>query len=381
MSISIKNLYRKVYNHIKSRRLRVAAIKGMELLNMPIYRINLDTNNTCNLRCIMCYMSLEETHQGGAHTMPLPLFEKIAAQTFSKTRFLELSCGYEPFMNKRFIEYARIARQHCSGQISICTNGLLMKDEHIHTILTENLLNEIIISIDGITDETYNQIRVKGQFTKLLEVLESLKQQRAKAKHKPIVRVNYTMLAQNIDELTGIYDFAQRYDIDIIQLRHTKITEPFMKLYDDSVFFHQERYDNVMRQVREQFAQDKNKTLIYPPLFSETRNNTSVANKASCAYAFFNFIIASNGDVNMCSLGNIGNFEQQNFQDMINSEKVKTIHRCLLKGDYQELCKECYIVSDMGDIQKKDTFIQEGVQPDRLREFKVKADSLKKTMP
>lgn len=379
MPTSIKNLYRNVYNHIKSRHLRVAAIKGMELFNMPIYRINLDTNNTCNLRCIMCYMSLEETHQGGAHTMPLPLFEKIAAQTFGKTRFLELSCGFEPFMNKGFIDYARIARQRCPGQISICTNALLMKDEHIHTILSENLLNEIIISIDGITDETYNQIRVKGQFTKLLTVLESLKRQKADAKHKPMVRINYTMLARNIDELTGIYDFAQQYDIDIVQLRHTKITEPFMHIHDDSLFFHQEHYDKVLRQVREQFTQDKNKTLIYPPLFSETRNNASVANKASCAYAFFNFIISSNGDVNMCSLGNIGNFERQDFQDMINSEKVKNTRRRLLKGDYQELCKDCYIVSDMGDVQKKDTFIQEELQPDRLREFKIDAASINNT--
>ncbi|KHD08201.1 hypothetical protein PN36_27210 [Candidatus Thiomargarita nelsonii] len=371
-----KNIYRNVYNSIKSRHLRVMALKGMALLNLPIYRINIDTNNTCNLRCVMCYMSLEETHQTKSQLMPMELFESIAQQTFPQTRFLELSCGFEPFMNKNFLDYARIARKLCRGHISICTNALLMKDQIIGEILRENLLDELIISIDGITESTYNAIRVKGNFSKLLSVLDSLKRQK-EDRNKPIVRMNYTMMRNNIEELEDVYEFVKKYDIKVLQLRHAKLTPPFSQLFDDSLFFHKELYDSVISKVKKQFDNDKNRSLIHPPLFSENQSNTTVANKQNCAYAFFNFIISSNGDVNMCAIGSIGNFYQHSFKEMLKSEKVKDIHASLLKGDYQALCKDCYLVNDLGDVQHKSTFIQEDTLPDRLREFKIKVETEK----
>jgi MoaA/NifB/PqqE/SkfB family radical SAM enzyme len=316
-------------------------------------------------------MSLEETHQSKSQIMPMDLFESIAQQTFPKTRFLELSCGFEPFMNKNFLDYARIARKLCRGHISICTNALLMKDQIIHDILSENLLDEIIISIDGITESTYNVIRVKGDFSKLLSVLESLKKPKA-GRDKPIVRVNYTMMKSNLEELENVYEFVKTYDIKVLQLRHANLTTPFSHLFNDSLFFHQKLYDSVISKVKKQFDNDKSKTLIHPPLFSEEPGKSIVANKKDCAYAFFNFIISSNGDVNMCSIGHIGNFYQDSFQDMLESKLVKDVHASLLKGDYQALCKDCYAVSEIGDIQQKSTFIQEEVMPDRLREFKIK---------
>ena len=366
-----KVIYRNIYNTIKFRRLRVMALKIMQLLGIPTYRINIDTINTCNLRCIMCYMSLEEMHQTKSEIMPIELFESIAKQTFHQTRFLELSCGFEPFMNKKFIDYIRIARKLCPGHISICTNGLLMKEQTIYEIFNENLLDEIIISIDGITEFTYNNIRVNGSFSKLLSVLNSIKKQKEISRKNIIIRINYTMMKSNIEELKDIYDFVKNYQIDVLQLRHAKLTLPFAHLYNEALFFHQELYDSTIKIIRNQFKQDKSKTLIYPPLFSESNNKTSIANKANCAYAFFNFIISSNGDVNMCSIGKIGNFHQQSFQGMLESPAIKQIHQQLLKGDYQELCKECYIVSDIGDVQHKSTFIQERFVPDRLRELKI----------
>jgi MoaA/NifB/PqqE/SkfB family radical SAM enzyme len=366
-----KVIYRNLYNSIKSRRWRVMALKIMSLLNLPTYRINLDTSNTCNLRCVMCYMSLEDMHQTKSQIMPIELFESIAKQTFHKTRFLELSCGFEPFMNKKFLDYVRIARKLCPGHISICTNALLMKESTVAEIFSDHLLDEIIISMDGITESTYNQIRVNGSFAKLLSILNAIQKHKATSPHQIVVRINYTMMKNNIKELVNVYDFVKKYDIDVLQLRHAKLTLPFAHLYNNSLFFHQELYDSVITTIRKQFANDKSKTLIYPPLFSESQHNTSVANKANCAYAFFNFIISSNGDVNLCSIGNIGNFHQQSFQEMLASPSVKQIHRQLLKGDYQELCKDCYIVSDIGDVQHKNTFIQEQLVPDRLRELKI----------
>jgi len=47
------------------------------------------------------------------------------------------------------------------------------------------------------------------------------------------------------------------------------------------------------------------------------------------------------------------------------------------KGDYQALCKDCFLVSDLGDVQHKSTFIQEETLPNRQREFKIKVETKK----
>lgn len=362
--MTIKYIYRSIYNLIKSRRLRIMSLKTFELFNLPFYRFTIDTNNICNLRCIMCYMSLKD-FRPEIQIMPIDLFESIAQQTFRKIRILDLSCGFEPFMTKNFLDYARIARRLCKGHISVCTNGLLMNERIIEDIVNENLFDEINISIDGITESTYNSIRINGNFAKIISVLESLKERKEKTGgKKPVIRVNYTMLSRNIEELKDVYEFVKKYDIKTLQLRHAKLTKPFSDLFNESLFFHQELSDSVIRKVKEQFDNDKSRTLIHPHLFSDSKH--FAADKGSCAYPWFYFIISSNGNVNMCNIGSIGNFTEYSFENMLDSDFVKNSRYKLLKGDYKNTCKHCYTISDLGDITQRDSFIREDLMPDRV---------------
>jgi len=357
-----KYTMRLVYNLLGSRVSKVAALKTLEVLRLPTYRIAIDTNNTCNLRCVMCYMSLDG-YRDSLEIMPMEMFESIAGQVFHKTRMLDLSCSFEPFMTKNFLDYVRVARRYYSGYIGICTNALLMNEEKIVSIVEEELLDEINISIDGITESTYNSIRRKGDFNRLLKVLSMLKDIRARygGKKVPIVRMNYTMLRKNIEELEGVYDFAKEYDINIVQLRHAKLTKPFADLFNESLFFHQELSDSIMKKVRRRFNRDSSITLIHPPLFSSGRPGR--ISKSVCAYPWFNFIISSNGDVNLCYIGSMGSFAVNTFEEMLSSEIVVNSRSRLLRGDYDELCKDCYSVSDMENVQKKSTFIREDLMP------------------
>ena len=93
----------------------------------------------------------------------------------------------------------------------------------------------LLVSIES----TYNNIRVNGSFSKLLSVLNSIKKQKEISQKSIIIRINYTMMKNNIEELVNVYDFVKEYNVDILQLRHAKFTIPFAHLYGDSLFFHQ----------------------------------------------------------------------------------------------------------------------------------------------
>ncbi|MEC4684605.1 MAG: radical SAM protein [Nitrospirota bacterium] len=357
-----KYTMRFLYNLLGSRSSKVAALKTLEVFRLPTYRIAIDTNNTCNLRCVMCYMSLDG-YRDKINIMSMEMFESIARQIFHKTKMLDLSCSFEPFMTRNFLEYVRVARKYFNGYIGICTNALLMKEEIIYNIINEELLDEINISIDGITESTYNSIRTNGDFATLLNVLSLLKSVRNhnRKKKNPIIRINYTMLRKNVEELSGIYDFAREYDIDIVQLRHAKLTRPFADLFDESLFFHQELSDSIIEKVKKQFNRDKKITIIHPPLFSSRKPKR--IGKSVCAYPWFNFIISSNGDVNLCYIGSIGSFAQNTFREMLTSELVVNSRSRLLRGKYEEFCRNCYAVSDMENVQKRSTFIREDLMP------------------
>lgn len=356
-----KTLLRDLYNRVRSRRLRVLCIRAVELLGIPIYRVALDTNNLCNLRCIMCYMSLPE-YRPSKTIMSLEMFESIAQQVFGKARLLDLSCGFEPFVTKGFIDYMRIARRYCRGQISLCTNGLLLDQAKMEAIVAEHLLDEINISCDGLSHATYDSIRKNGDFDRLLSVLRSLRE--AKERHhtnRPVVRLNYTMMKRNIEELHAVHEFTREYGVQILQLRHVKLTAAFSSLFPESLYFHQELSDRIISEVKGRFDGDPERRLIHPPLFSG--KVTAAADKSICAYPWFNFVIASNADLHLCNIGRVGNFHEQSFARMIRSQYVQDVRKDLLRGRFEKHCRSCHTISDMDNVRMKETFICEASEP------------------
>ena len=350
-------LYRSIYNKIKSRALRVVAIKIYGALKQPYYRISVDTNNLCNLKCVMCSLSLPGG-KSSSQIMSLTQFESLEKEVFPKTRILDLSCGFEPFMTKNFIDYIRVARKFCQGHIAICTNGLLIKESTIDRILNENLLDEITISIDGLSPETYNSIRINGNFRDLLQVLEALKEAKTKIKsnRKLFLRLNYTLMRRNIEELIGIHDFASKYSIDCLQLRHMRLTSEFTHLFSESLYFHQELSDRILKIVCKDKRPGSKITIMTPPLFSDTKGVLTTKN--SCVYPWFNFSIFSDGSVKLCNFGKIGNFIDSGFKSIEASARLKEIRQGLLQGKYKKYCHDCHRITDVMDVHDVSSFIQ-----------------------
>ena len=352
-----KTILRIVYNRIHSRQLRVMCIKAASACGLPVLRIGLDTNNLCNLRCIMCHMALPELRQK-PRIMTKEEFGSIAKQVFPKTRLLDLSCGYEPFLTKGFIDYVRIARKYCKGQISICTNAHLIDNNTLKAIVAEQLLDEINISCDGLQQSTFSSIRKGGDYNVFISVLQRIDQTKREFKtNRPRLRLNYTMMRRNIEDLQRIKAFVDQYGFDILQLRHVKLSSPFKSIFKESLFYHQDISDRILRKVSEQFAKDHTKQLICPPFFSENIKSRTTKNR--CAYPWFNFQITSDGKLRMCSIGTIGNLNENTFNDILKSKEVKSIYRDILRGASDRLCRSCNNISDMNSVAERETFIND----------------------
>ena len=63
----------------------------------------LDVTSRCNLKCVMCYFAATDRltfppydAEPGDGNMPLPVFEKIAAEMFPRAWRVALGCAAEP---------------------------------------------------------------------------------------------------------------------------------------------------------------------------------------------------------------------------------------------------------------------------------------------
>jgi MoaA/NifB/PqqE/SkfB family radical SAM enzyme len=79
-------------------------------------------------------------------------------------------------------------------------------------------LNEFILSMHGVTKETYEDLMDKGVYEKFHETLGHITEEK-KSNPKLRLRINYTFNQDNFHELKDLFKSYEQYTIDSIQLR------------------------------------------------------------------------------------------------------------------------------------------------------------------
>ena len=127
--------------------------------------------------------------------------------------------------------------------------------------MAEAGLDELILSVHGLTKATYEYLMQHARFDVFMRLLGDLKE--VKAKHPGFkLRINYTVNENNVDDLLLFPDVFAGLDVDVLQVR------PIQNLGDsdyknfclDKVY---ERYDSVFGLLKE-YAGTHGTLLIIP---------------------------------------------------------------------------------------------------------------------
>ena len=76
----------------------------------------------------------------------------------------------EPLLHKRIIDMIRYAKER-DVWVETSTNAMLLDEEAARKIIDAGL-DRIYLSMDGLTKETYEKVRVKGQYERVLGNIE-----------------------------------------------------------------------------------------------------------------------------------------------------------------------------------------------------------------
>lgn len=192
----------------------------------------LDLTSRCNLKCVMCYFA--ETDRlafppfdrqlSDDGNMPVEVFERIAADLFPKSWRVALACAAEPMIHPRFREIVEIAGRYGVPDLWFPTN-LLALTEPTAQALVKNGVATVAASIDGVTKETYEKIRVPARFERLLACLDTLARVRRSAGSKtPRLRIIFTWMKSNRHELARLPEFAAAHGASEIDVRFVSPT-------------------------------------------------------------------------------------------------------------------------------------------------------------
>lgn len=160
----------------------------------------IETCNNCNAHCVMCPKGRKGTDN--LQVMEDELFDSIVSALTSHADWIEMIClnsDGEPLLDKKISERIRSLKDIGIKHINISTNGQLLTEENIYKLL-ESGLDDIRVSIDGFTKDTFESVRCGLNYETVLENTKNLIRMRNAANKKMSIRIRMVELEENRNE-------------------------------------------------------------------------------------------------------------------------------------------------------------------------------------
>lgn len=187
---------------------------------LPI-SISIEPTTSCNLRCPECPSGLRSFNRNTG-MLTLSLFEQIILQIYKSTSYLTLYFQGEPYLNPDFLRMVSFAVNH-KLYTSTSTNAHYLSSENAKKTV-ESGLNQLIISIDGTTQDIYSQYRVGGSLTKVIEGTKNIiywkKQLRSKTPH---VVFQFLVVKPNEHQLEDVKKLALDLNVDEMRFKTAQV--------------------------------------------------------------------------------------------------------------------------------------------------------------
>ncbi len=174
----------------------------------------IEPTRRCNLSCPMCPVGGNQTYR--AKDMPFDRFQKIIDELKPFLVHLTLHNYGESFLHSDIYRMIGYAKKEGIPDVNISTNGHLLDP----TRLIDSDLDEIMISLDGITQETYATYRKGGRLDRVVKNIRALDREKRKRKtKKPLMELQFIIMKHNQSEMDGFRELATDFGADRIRFK------------------------------------------------------------------------------------------------------------------------------------------------------------------
>ena len=298
----------------------------VRISHMPLF-VSVEPANICQLRCPECPVGRGENHQSPipnyqSPMMPLEVFRRVLAECRETASVIQFYFQGEPLLNK---DLPQMIRDACEAGLYtiVSTNSQAMTPE-LAEALVQSGLNRIIISMDGLTQESYGAYRIGGSLEKTKDALQYLRKSKIKNQNsKILIELQVLRLKSNEHEWRA---FKQQY-----------------KLFgaDRLVFKTAQLYD----------YQNGHPLMPTNPKYSRYilgKDGKYHRRKLSkgCFRVWSGAVITTNGDVLPCCYDKshayaYGNIMEKPLRELFTNDKALAFRQAAFRQTPQ-ICQECY---------------------------------------
>lgn len=183
--------------------------------------ISFEPTTSCNLRCPECPSGLREfTRPTGM--LQKSFFEQTIDDIHKDLLYLIFYFQGEPFLNPEFLPMVKYAAQK-KIYTATSTNAHYLTDEKAKQTV-ESGLDRLIISIDGTTQDVYQQYRVGGKLDKVLEGAKNIvKWKKELNSKKPFVVFQFLVVKPNEHQLEEVKQLAKEVGVDDVWFKTAQV--------------------------------------------------------------------------------------------------------------------------------------------------------------
>jgi len=302
----------------------------------------IEVTTRCHLRCIMC----ESTYwKENPHDMKLDEFKRIINQ-FDKLSWIGTSGIGTTFLNKDYLNMLRYAKQERKNiYIETFDSFTILNEDIIDAIVKEKLIDRFILSCDGATKQTYEKIRVGGNFDKVAENVRMLVSTKRKYNTDfPEFSAHFIVSRENYKEVPQFVEwFTENTGGDNIGILFTNLLHSFKEVKELAYALPEE----MKRQ-----AVSVGTRLGTRIMFNK---NTKKKKPYRECTEWMQPYIFSDGSVIPCCAANeanrrqfqiktrMGNILRQDFSDIWNGPKFRGVRDMLHRNEIPETCVDCPI--------------------------------------
>ena len=177
--------------------------KKMALFKDKPHRVMVENTNICNADCVFCPHEKMKRKTG---VMAMELFKKIIDECANMGIGYVTIYGFgEPLLDNKFIERVKYAKEVGLSRVTTNTNAAFLTKDKAKTII-EAGLDEIYISFDAATKETYKKIRPNLNFEEVTKnIINLIKEKKKLQSKKPLIFLSFVESEINSNEV-GPYE-------------------------------------------------------------------------------------------------------------------------------------------------------------------------------
>ncbi len=311
------NAFKVLGSYYISKWNKIPKQKGMPMA------IAIEPTTACNLGCPECPSGLKQFTRATGN-LKEDFYKSIIDQVYKDTFYLTFYFQGEPYINPNFLEMVKYANEKKIYTATSTNAHFLSEDNAQKTV--ESGLDRLIISLDGTTQEIYENYRIGGSLDKVIAGTKNVVKWKKKLKSKtPHLIFQFLVVKPNEHQIEDAYQLANELGVDEVRLKTAQVYD-----YENG---------NPLIPVNEKYSRYRKQADGTYRIKNALENN--------CWKLWNSCVITWDGRVIPCCFDKdanhqLGDLNQFNFKEVWQGEVYENFRKTLFKGrDQIEICKNC----------------------------------------